>query len=261
MNGPFIFSIQLCCYLGAKTILKFNPSILQSGQCTIFKFRPVKCAFQSSSSCPLYFTEHPVWVEELVEDGDRGVSRIHPHHVELMWHHRQRDGHRVSQIRSCRYQFCSTSLMFFFNYTKCIVFTSTRISKILQTYLCRNCLLYIDKPHFADILFSSVHFCCTYLHNLEKHSQFFLLYLAVAMFIFSVQQSNLLAHKTEDSCGHCEICSWYSNFYSHKLCSFQIVVVLREVEVPGPLTDLPAVRIEKHGWWTHLLARLALPGQ
>ena len=44
-------------------------------------------------------------------------------------------------------------------------------------------------------------------------------------------------------------------------CGFQIIVVLREVELPPPLTDLPAIRIEQHDWWTHLLARLALPGQ
>ena len=40
----------------------------------------------------------------------------------------------------------------------------------------------------------------------------------------------------------------------------QIVVVLRETEIPTPLTDLPVISVEKHGWWTQLLARLALPG-
>ena len=49
-----------------------------------------------TSPCLLYFPEHPVWVEELVEDGDHGVSRVHPHHVELMRHYRQRDGYGVS---------------------------------------------------------------------------------------------------------------------------------------------------------------------
>ena len=40
-----------------------------------------------------------------------------------------------------------------------------------------------------------------------------------------------------------------------------ILVVLQECEVPHTLSDLPHIDANVHGWWTKILARLALPGR
>lgn len=40
-----------------------------------------------------------------------------------------------------------------------------------------------------------------------------------------------------------------------------ILVLLQECEVPHTLTDLPHIDANVHGWWTKILARLALPGK
>ena len=39
-----------------------------------------------------------------------------------------------------------------------------------------------------------------------------------------------------------------------------IAVLLKDCEIPAMLSDLPVIEVYGHGWWTKLLARLALPG-
>ncbi len=40
-----------------------------------------------------------------------------------------------------------------------------------------------------------------------------------------------------------------------------LLVMLQECEVPHVLSDLPPIDASLHGWWTKILARLALPGE
>ncbi len=40
-----------------------------------------------------------------------------------------------------------------------------------------------------------------------------------------------------------------------------LLVMLQECEVPHVLSDLPPIDASLHGWWTKILARLALPGK
>ncbi len=40
-----------------------------------------------------------------------------------------------------------------------------------------------------------------------------------------------------------------------------ILVLLQECDVPHHLADLPSIDANVHGWWTKILARLALPGK
>ncbi len=74
----------------------------------------------------------------------------------------------------------------------------------------------------------------------------------------TVRQCALIVLRQIYGCGF--FCRLVSEVDSISLQKDAVLIVLQECEIPHLLSDLPYIEANKHGWWTKLLARLALPG-
>ena len=93
-----IFPDSCNCFCDT-AVLQKNGTFPVARYCIIYKYQWT-CYITITRWSVFYFTEYFVRVEEFAQDGDRGVPGVYYDHVELVRHHRQRNGLGVSQVWS-----------------------------------------------------------------------------------------------------------------------------------------------------------------